>query len=80
MDSKLRRMDAKALAFIERYFVHAPLLQREMIDLWSTFRDMKLPNDDFLAEFTNGKKPSLRLLDKGGDGSSYGLGWSASDK
>src|SRR5258708_6462372 len=52
-------MDTNAKAFIERQFAHAPLLQKEMMDLWSTFRDLELPNSDFLSEFTNGRKPSL---------------------
>ncbi|OPY99232.1 hypothetical protein A5906_26240 [Bradyrhizobium sacchari] len=59
MDARLGWMDAKAKTFIERQFAHAPLLQKEIMDLWSTFRDLGLPNRDFLAEFTNGKKPSL---------------------
>jgi hypothetical protein len=46
MESKFARMDAKAKAFIERQFAHAPLLQKEMMDLWSTFRDLELPNSD----------------------------------
>lgn len=58
-DSKFGRMDTKARDFIERHFAHAPILQKEMADLWSTFHGMKLPNADFIAEFTNGKKPSL---------------------
>jgi hypothetical protein len=57
--SKLERMDEKAKAFLSAQFAHAPMLQAEMLDLWSTFRDLGLPNDDFFAEFTNGKGPSL---------------------
>jgi hypothetical protein len=52
-------MDERARAFLSTQFAHAPLLQAEMLELWSTFRDLGLPNDDFFAEFTNGKGPSL---------------------
>lgn len=57
--SKLARMDEKAKAFLAAHFAHAPILQAEMIELWSLFRDLGLPSDDFIAEFTNGKRPSL---------------------
>ena len=57
--SKLARMDEKAKAFLATHFAHAPILQAEMIELWLLYRDLGLPNDDFIAEFTNGKRPSL---------------------
>jgi type I restriction enzyme S subunit len=52
-------MDAEVKAFIKRKFAHAPMLQKEMLDLWGTYLGLGLPNSDFLAEFTNGKQPSL---------------------
>jgi hypothetical protein len=58
-ESKLVRMDKKAKAFLAAHFAHAPLLQAEMLELWSLYCDLGLPNDDFIAEFTNGKRPSL---------------------
>jgi hypothetical protein len=57
--SKLARMDEKAKAFLTAHFAHAPILQTEMLGLWSLFRDLGLPSDDFMAEFTSGKRPSL---------------------
>jgi hypothetical protein len=57
--SKLARMDDKVRSFPAAQFAHAPLLQAEQIELWATFRDLGLPNDDFIAEFTNGKPASL---------------------
>jgi hypothetical protein len=56
--SKLARMDEKAKAFIAAHFAIAPL-EAEMMELWSLYRDMGLPNDDFIAELTNGKRPSF---------------------
>jgi hypothetical protein len=57
--SKLARMDDKARLFLAAHLAQAPLLQAELTELWSTFRDLGLPNDDFIAEFTNGKPASL---------------------
>jgi hypothetical protein len=57
--SKLARMDEKAKAFLAARFANASILRGEMIGLWSVYRDLGLPNDDFMAEFTNGKRPSL---------------------
>jgi hypothetical protein len=57
--SKLARMDETARSFLSAHLAHAPLLQAELTELWSTFRDLGLPNDDFIAEFTNGKPASL---------------------
>jgi hypothetical protein len=57
--SKLARMDEKAKAFIAAHFANAPVLEAEMMELWSLYRDLGLPNDDFIAELTNGKRPSF---------------------
>lgn len=57
--SKLAHMDEKAKAFLAAHYAHAPILQTEMMDLWSLYRDLGLPSDDFIAEFTSGKRPSL---------------------
>ena len=57
--SKLARIDGQAKDFIAAHYAHAPILQTEMTELWSLYRDLGLPNDDFIAEFTNGKRPSL---------------------
>jgi hypothetical protein len=59
VSSKLARMDDKVRSFLAAQFAHAPLLQAEQTELWPTFRDLGLPNDDFIAEFTNGKPASL---------------------
>jgi len=57
--TKLARMDKRVKSFLTTQFAHAPILQTELLELWSTFRDLDLPSDDFVAEFTNGKRPSL---------------------
>jgi hypothetical protein len=57
--SKLARMDEKAKAFIAAHFANAPILEAEMMELWSLYRDLGIPNDDFIAELTNGKRPSF---------------------
>jgi hypothetical protein len=57
--SKLERMDKKAKAFLTAHYAHAPILQAETMELWSLYCELGLPNDDFIAEFTNGKGPSL---------------------
>ncbi|RDV04501.1 hypothetical protein [Undibacter mobilis] len=53
------KMDAKARAFIDKKFAHAPLLKAEMTELWQEFLSLKLPSTDFMAEFINGKQASL---------------------
>ena len=58
-ESKFARMDTKVRAFLASQFATAPIYQAELLELWTIFLALKLPNDDFLAEFTNGKKPSL---------------------
>ena len=57
--TKLVRMDKRVGSFLTVHLAHAPLLQAELVELWSTFRDLGLPNDDFVAEFTNGNSASL---------------------
>ena len=57
--SKLARMDEKAKAFLAARYANAPMLHAEMTELWSLYRDLGLPNNDFIAEFTNGKRASL---------------------
>jgi hypothetical protein len=52
-------MDKRAKAFLAAHYAHAPLLQAEMLELWSLYCELRLPNDDFIAEFTNGKRPSF---------------------
>jgi type I restriction enzyme S subunit len=57
--SKLARMDAQAKAFLETKYTHTPVLCAELVELWTTFKELGLPNDDFFAEFTSGKPASL---------------------
>jgi hypothetical protein len=57
--TKLTRMDVKVKAFVAKEFATAPNYQAHVVQLWDRYRDLGLPNDDFLAELTSGKKPSL---------------------
>lgn len=57
--TKLARMDVKVKAFFAKEFAHAPNYQASVLQLWDRYRDLGLPNDDFVAELTSGKKPSL---------------------
>jgi hypothetical protein len=57
--TKLDRMDEQVTAFLAGHLAHAPLLRQEMLELWSAFRDLGLPCDDFAAELTNGKAESF---------------------
>lgn len=58
-DAKIARMDAKVRAFLAKEFASAPNYQAHAALLWERYRDLRLPNDDFVAELTSGKKPSL---------------------
>jgi hypothetical protein len=58
-NTKLTKMDAAVKAFFATRFASAPMYQAELIDLWTTYKDLGLPNDDFVAELINGKPPSL---------------------
>ena len=56
---KLMRMDAKVRASFEARFSNAPVYLSELIALWTLYRDLELPNQDFIAELTNGKEASF---------------------
>src|ERR1700747_263978 len=57
--SKLDRMDKAIRGFLEKRFRGDSMYKAELLDLWMTYRDLGLPNSDFVAEFTSGKDPSL---------------------
>jgi type I restriction enzyme S subunit len=57
--AKLVRMDAAVRAFLAKEFAHTPNYQTNVLRLWDRYRALGLPNDDFIAEFTSGKEPSL---------------------
>jgi hypothetical protein len=57
--TKLAQMDAKVIAFLAKEVAHAPNYQASVLQLWDRYRDLGLTNDDFIAELTSGKKPSL---------------------
>lgn len=57
--TKLSRMDVKVKAFLSKEFASAPNYQAHVVQLWDRYRDLNLPNDDFVAELTSGKKTSL---------------------
>jgi hypothetical protein len=57
--TKLARMDAKVRTFLAKEFAAAPNYQAHVLQLWDRYLDLGLPNDDFVAELTSGKKPSL---------------------
>jgi len=56
--TKLARMDADVRAFLAKEFATGPNSQGHVMQLWDRYRDLQLPNDDFVAELTSGKKPS----------------------
>ena len=57
--TKLDRMDKQVRAFLAKQFVDRQASLAELTALWSLYRDLRLPNDDFIAELTNGKSASL---------------------
>jgi hypothetical protein len=57
--TKLARMDAKVRALLAKEFATTPDYQAHVLQLWDRYRALGLPNEDFVAELTSGKKPSL---------------------
>jgi type I restriction enzyme S subunit len=57
--SQLRFLGSKVRAFLAKEFAAALNYQAHVLELWERYCVLGLPNDDFVAEFTSGKKPSL---------------------
>ena len=57
--TKLARFDARVRAFLAEHFKNRPSSLAELTALWETYARLGLPNEDFVAEFTNGKPASL---------------------
>jgi hypothetical protein len=57
--TKLARFDARVRAFLAEHFKNRPPSLAELTALWETYARLGLPNEDFVAEFTNGKPASL---------------------
>jgi hypothetical protein len=57
--TKFARFDARVRAFLAGHFQNAPASCTELTALWETYARLGLPNEDFVAEFTNGKPASL---------------------
>jgi type I restriction enzyme S subunit len=57
--TKLARMDARVRAFLAKEFAATPNYQAHVLQPWDRYRALGLPNEDFVAELTSGKKPSL---------------------
>lgn len=57
--SKLARLDSRVRKFLEMHFADRPSSLAELTGLWQTYARLQLPNNDFVAEFTNGKPASL---------------------
>jgi hypothetical protein len=58
-ESKSERVDKQVKAFLASHLAHARMYQASLRELWDVYRALGLPNADFVAEFTSGKKPSL---------------------
>jgi len=57
--TKLARFDARVRAFLAQHFKSRAPSLAELTGLWGTYARLGLPNEDFVAEFTNGKPASL---------------------
>ncbi|CAD5291691.1 conserved hypothetical protein [Bosea sp. 62] len=57
--TKLTRFDARVRTFLAHQFKNSPWSLAELTGLWETYARLGLPNEDFVAEFTNGKPSSL---------------------
>ncbi|CAX24270.1 protein of unknown function [Methylorubrum extorquens DM4] len=57
--TKLARFDARVRAFLAEHFKNRALSLAELTGLWETYVRLGLPNEDFVAGFTNGKPASL---------------------
>jgi type I restriction enzyme S subunit len=57
--TKLARFDVRVRSFLAEHFKNRPLSLTELTGLWETYAQLGLPNEDFVAEFTNGKPASL---------------------
>ena len=57
--TKLARFDARVRTFLAQQFKNSPWSLAELTGLWETYAHLGLPNEDFVAEFTNGKSSSL---------------------
>lgn len=57
--TKLAQFDARVRAFLAEHFKNRPPSHAELTGLWETYARLGLPNEDFVAEFINGKPASL---------------------
>jgi hypothetical protein len=57
--STFDRFDTRVRSFLDKEFANDHASRHELLGLWETYLRLRLPNTDFVAEFTNGKKPSL---------------------
>lgn len=54
--SQFEQMDQRVTDFLATYVGEGPYYQAPVIPLWKKYLELKLPNSNFVAEFTCGKK------------------------